>query len=156
MHQLKHSKKLLFSGLFLAMSLVSTSAQAHHSFAALYDANKPVRIKGKLTRIDWTNPHTYFHIDVVDSHGVVNNWTIEGAGPGALSRRGFKEGAVKIGDTLIVDGYLTKKPKTRLVDGRVVTLPDGRVINSGTPGDGGPGDKGKAAEPDAPLQEKKP
>ena len=93
---------------------------------------------GKLTKTAWTNPHSYFYIDVTDAKGVVNNWTIEGAGPGALSRRGFKQGDIKLGDTLVVQGYLAKSG-ARIVDGRLVTLPDGRVINGGTPGDGGPG-----------------
>lgn len=140
-------KKILLRSSLLAMALLTASAQAHHSFAALYDANKPVRLTGKLTKIEWTNPHSYFHLDVVNSKGEVSNWAVEGAGPGALSRRGFKEGDLKIGDTLVVDGYLTKKAGVRLVDGRLVTLPDGRVINGGTPGDGGPGDKGKGQEP---------
>lgn len=140
-------KTLLRIGL-LALVLVATNVQAHHSFAALYDANKPVRLTGKLTKVEWTNPHSYFHLDVVNSKGETSNWAVEGAGPGALSRRGFKQGDLKIGDTLIVDGYLTKKAGVRLVDGRLVTLPDGRVINGGTPGDGGPGDKGKGQEPE--------
>ncbi len=148
-------KKHLLRAALVGIALLSAPAFAHHSFAALYDANKPVRLKGKLTKIDWTNPHTYFHIDVVSSDGSVHNWAVEGAGPGALSRRGFKSGDVKIGDILVVDGYLTKKPGTYLVDGRLVTLPDGRIINGGTPGDGGPGDKGKGVEPDAPAQAKK-
>jgi hypothetical protein len=147
-------KKALSSVVLLGLLLSSVPALAHHSFAALYDANKPVRLKGKLTKIDWTNPHTYFHIDVVSRDGSVHNWSVEGAGPGALSRRGFQNGDVKIGDTLIVDGYLTKKPGTYLVDGRLVTLPDGRVINGGTPGDGGPGDKGKGAEAESQKQGK--
>jgi hypothetical protein len=118
---------------------VASTASAHHSFAALYDANKPIRLEGTLTKIEWTNPHSYFHIGVKSSDGQVRDWAIEGAGPGALSRRGFKRGDIKVGDTLIVQGYLAKSG-ARLVDGRLVTLPDGRVINGGTPGDGGPGD----------------
>ncbi|MYM37963.1 DUF6152 family protein [Duganella qianjiadongensis] len=125
--------------LFSALS-IGPIASAHHSFAALFDASKPIRLKGTLTKVDWTNPHSYFYLDVVDSKGVTYNWAVEGAGPGALSRRGFKKGDVKIGDTLVVDGYLVKKPGVRLIDGRIVTLPDGRVINGGTEGDGGPGD----------------
>jgi|LNAP01.1.fsa_nt_gb hypothetical protein len=139
------------AGLLATALMMAANVQAHHSFAALFDASKPVRIKGKLTRIEWTNPHSYFHLDVVNSRGEVSNWAVEGAGPGALSRRGFRQGDIKIGDTLIVDGYLTKKAGVRLVDGRVVTLPDGRLINGGTPGDGGPGDKGKGQEPAAPA-----
>jgi hypothetical protein len=127
----------------LASSLFPAAAWGHHSFAAMFDANKPIRLRGTLTKIEWTNPHSYFHIDVTDSRGNVNSWAVEGAGPGALSRRGFKKGDIKIGDTLVVDGYLAKTG-ARIVDGRLVTLPDGRVINGGTPGDGGPGDPTRA------------
>jgi len=127
---------LLIAGLVIA---VASTAAAHHSFAALFDANKPIRLVGTLTKVEWTNPHSYFHIDVKGSDGQVRSWAIEGAGPGALSRRGFKQGDVKFGETLIVQGYLAKSG-ARLVDGRLVTLPDGRVINGGTPGDGGPVD----------------
>ena len=127
-------------GWLLVGSLLAAppSVVAHHSFAAMYDANKPIRIVGKLTRIDWTNPHSYFFVDVTDAKGRVNNWTIEGAGPGALSRRGFNRGDIKLGDTLIVQGYLARSG-ARIVDGRLVTLPNGRVINGGSPDDGGPG-----------------
>jgi len=116
----------------------SSTALAHHSFAAMYDASKPIRLVGKLTKIEWTNPHSFFYIDVTDARGRVNRWTVEGAGPGALSRRGFNRGDIDLGDTLIVQGYLAKSG-ARIVDGRLVTLPDGRIINGGTAGDGGPG-----------------
>ena len=116
----------------------SSTTLAHHSFAAMYDASKPIRLVGKLTKIEWTNPHSFFYIDVTDARGRVNRWTVEGAGPGALSRRGFNRGDIDLGDTLIVQGYLAKSG-ARIVDGRLVTLPDGRIINGGTAGDGGPG-----------------
>lgn len=112
-------------------------AEAHHSFSAMYDINKPVRLQGKLTKLEWTNPHSYFYLDVVNSRGETATWTCEGAGPGALSRRGFQKGDVKIGDTLVVDGYLAKNG-AKIIDARRVTLPDGRIVNGGTPGDGGP------------------
>ena len=120
-----------------ALGLASSAAVAHHSFSAMYDANKPVRLVGKLTKIEWTNPHSYFYVDVVGRNGKVTNWACEGAGPGALSRRGFKKGAIKVGDTLIVDGYLAKSG-AKIVDARRVILPNGTVVNGGTPGDGGP------------------
>ena len=81
---------------------------AHHSFAAEFDASKAIRLTGALTKIEWTNPHSYFYLDVKDENGVVVNWACEGAAPGALSRRGFKNADIKLGDTLVVDGYRAK------------------------------------------------
>jgi hypothetical protein len=121
--------------------LIGVPAIAHHSFAAEFDATKAIRLTGTLTKIEWTNPHSYFYIDVKDENGAVVNWGCEGAAPGALSRRGFKRGDIKLGDTLIVDGYRAKDG-SHLIDARRVTLPDGRNIYGGTPGDGGPGDTG--------------
>jgi hypothetical protein len=123
--------------LFALAATLPGAALAHHSFSAMYDAAKPVRLVGKLTKIEWTNPHSYFYVDVTGRNGKVTSWACEGAGPGALSRRGFKKGDIKIGDTLVVDGFLAKSG-ARIVDARRVTLPSGRVVNGGTPGDGGP------------------
>jgi hypothetical protein len=130
--------KMVFAVGILALA-IGAPAVAHHSFAAEFDASKAVRLTGALTKIEWTNPHSYFYLDVKDEKGVVANWACEGAAPGALSRRGFKKGDIKLGDTLVVDGYRAKDG-SRLIDARRVTLPDGRNIYGGTPGDGGPGD----------------
>jgi hypothetical protein len=132
--------KIFAAGAVLALA-AAVPMLAHHSFAAEFDASKAVRLTGTLTKIEWTNPHSYFYIDVKDEKGQTANWGCEGAGPGALSRRGFKRGDIKIGDTLVVDGYRAKDG-SRLIDARRVTLPDGRNIYGGTPGDGGPGDAG--------------
>ena len=129
-----------------ALSLATSVASAHHSFAAMYDANKPVRLVGKLTKVEWTNPHSYFHLEVTAKDGTVSTWSCEGAGPGALSRRGFNKSDIKIGDTLIVDGYLAKAGG-KIIDARRVTLPDGKIVSGGTPGDGGPGDTARTPAP---------
>lgn len=122
----------------IAIALASTlPALAHHSFSAMYDAQKPVRLTGVLAKVEWTNPHSYFHIEVTNRDGTVTVWAAEGAGPGALSRRGFNRGDIKVGDRIIVDGYLARSG-AKIIDARRVTLPDGRVVSGGTPGDGGP------------------
>ena len=113
------------------------SLLAHHSFAAQYDATKAIRLTGTLVRVEWTNPHTYFYLDVKEDNGQVVQWGCEGGAPGALSRRGFKRGDVKIGDTIIIDGYRSKDG-SRLIDARRITLADGRVVSGASAGDGGP------------------
>jgi hypothetical protein len=117
-------------------------AGAHHSFAAEFDGSKAIRLVGALTKVDWSNPHTYFYLDVKDDKGKTTNWACEGGGPGALSRRGLNKGDLKLGDTIVVDGYRAKDG-SNLIDARRVTLPDGRSIYGGSPGDGGPGDTGQ-------------
>jgi hypothetical protein len=111
---------------------------AHHSFAAEFDASKSIRLSGTLTKVEWANPHTYFYIDVKEDNGSVLKWSCEAGSPGALSRRGFKKGDLKLGDSIIVDGYRAKDG-SRLMDARRVTLPDGRVVSGASADDGGPG-----------------
>lgn len=110
---------------------------AHHSFAAEFDATKAIRVTGTLAKVEWTNPHTYFYVDVKDDSGTVVRWACESGAPGALSRRGFKRSLLKLGDTLIVDGYRAKNG-ANLMDARRVTLPDGQVLSGASAGDGGP------------------
>ena len=131
------------TSLALGVALIGLAAvlplAAHHSFAAEFDGTKAVRLQGTLTKMEWTNPHSYFYIDVKDDKGKVVSWGCEAASPGALSRRGFKRGDIKLGDTLIVDGYLAKDG-SHLIDARRVTLPGGRIVSGGSAGDGGPGE----------------
>jgi hypothetical protein len=138
---------LLHPRLFLAagcLALLNAGpAQAHHSFSAEFDGTKPVRLAGTITRIEWTNPHSYFYLAVRDSKGGVNSWACESGNPGALSRRGWKKGDIKLGDALIVDGFLAKDG-SRLIDARRVKLPDGHTVYGGSAGDGGPGDPSAA------------
>lgn len=120
-----------------ALLISGNTALAHHSFAAEFDGNKSVRLVGKITRVEWTNPHSYFYVDVVDDKGQVTNWGCEGASPLALTRRGWKKGDLKIGDVIVVDGYRAKDG-SHLVDARRVTFPDGRSLDGGSAGDNGP------------------
>ena len=100
---------------------------AHHSFAAQYDATKAFRTTGVLTKIEWTNPHSYIYIDVKDENGTIAKWTCEAGSLGELSRQGFKRGTVKFGDTIVVDGYRAKDG-SRLMVALRVSLTNGRIV----------------------------
>ena len=128
--------------LLLAILASAWPAMAHHSFAAEFDADKPIQITGSVTKIEWLNPHARFYVDVKDDQGNLLTWTCEGGAPNALSRRGFRRNSIKIGDTVTIDGY-GAKDGSHLMDARRITLSDGRSFYSGSPGDGGPGDPGK-------------
>jgi hypothetical protein len=119
-----------------ALLALGKPTTAHHSFAAEFDGSKPVRLVGTITRVAWTNPHSYLYVDVVDDKGNVTNWGCEGANPSVLKRRGWKKGDLKLGDTIVVDGYRAKDG-SHLVNVRRVTFPDGRSIDGGASGDNG-------------------
>jgi hypothetical protein len=104
-------------------------AFAHHSFAAEYDQSKPITLEGVVTRIDWENPHVHFYVDVAAPDGTVVNWACETGGPARLARRGWTRDALKPGDKVIVHGF-PAKDASHSVDGRQVTLADGRKIGS--------------------------
>jgi hypothetical protein len=131
--------KLTLACLAAALFAAAAPLGAHHSFAAEFDASQAIRITGTLGKIEWTNPHSYFYVDVKGDDGSVVRWGCEAGSPGALSRRGFKRGDLKLGDTVVVDGYRAKDG-SNFMDARRVTLPDGRVVSGASAGDGGPGD----------------
>jgi hypothetical protein len=99
----------------------------HHSFAAEYDSNQPVKVTGVVTRVDWTNPHIWFFVDVKDDHGKVTNWGFSGGPPGVLQRRGISKNALKAGDTVVVEGFRARDGSNNASGGRV-TFPDGRSV----------------------------
>ena len=124
----------------LALLLAALPLAAHHSFGAEYDAEKPVTLKGVLTKIEWTNPHSHFYIDVKDAQGNVANWKFEGYPPTVLSRNGWKRGVtIKPGDTITVYGWRARDG-TNWAHSREITLADGKKMFFGPPagtGDGG-------------------
>ena len=99
--------RILFAA--LTLGLASLPLWAHHSFAAEYDSNKPVKLTGAVTKIDWSNPHVYFFVDVEDqASGRVTNWAFEMAAPAALKNSGWTRTTMKIGDVIVVEGTRAK------------------------------------------------
>jgi hypothetical protein len=112
----------------------------HHSFAAEFDAKRPVKLRGTITRMEWINPHAWIHIDVKGPDGKVVNWMIEAGTPNTLFRRGFTKDSLEPGTEILVDGYLSKDGSNR-ANGRDVTFPDGRQLFLGSSGTGAPYDE---------------
>jgi hypothetical protein len=110
---------------------------AHHAFSAEFDARKPLKLEGTVTRIEWINPHTWFHIDVKKPDGTVEKWMIEAGNPHNLFRRGFSKDIVTPGMVIIVDGYQAKDGSRR-ANGRDLTLPGGKTLFMGSSGTGAP------------------
>ena len=106
---------------------------AHHSFAAEYDANKPVTLKGTVTKVEWMNPHARFYVDVKDEKGAVTNWNLELASPNVLTRNGWKRNSLTIGDEVTIEGSAAKDG-SKMANARVVKLADGRQVFAGSSG----------------------
>jgi hypothetical protein len=110
---------------------------AHHSFAAEYDANKTVSLKGVVAKLEWTNPHIWVYIDVKSEDGQVVRWQCEGGAPNSLSRQGWTRKSLKPGDEVQIQGFLAKDG-THTANARSVTFADGKKVFAGSADDGGP------------------
>ena len=123
----------------VALALGAGTVAAHHAFSAEFDANRPVRFQGTVTKVEWINPHAWIHMDVQLDDGSTERWMIEGGNPHNLFRRGFNKDVIQIGMEIVVDGY-GSKDGTRRANGRDLTLPDGRTLFMGSSGTGAPRD----------------
>ena len=120
--------------------MLAATAQlfAHHSFAAEFDANKRVTLKGTVTKVDWRNPHIYVYLNVKDDTGKVTEWACEGGPPNVLLREGWTRNSVKEGDEVTIDGAVAKDGSKRC-NSRSVNLADGRKVFAGSSEDGAGG-----------------
>ena len=119
--------KLSIAAVGLGMLLASVPAIAHHSFAAEFDAAKPIKLTGSVTKVEWMNPHTYFYIDVKDEKGTTTNWGLEMGSPNGLMRQGWTRNSMKIGDEVTVEGSAAKDG-SNIGNARSVTLKDGQRL----------------------------
>jgi hypothetical protein len=126
----------------IAMGAIGAPALAHHAFQAEFDGNQPIMLQGKVTKVEWINPHTWVHMDVV-TNGAAQEWMVEAGTPNTLLREGLTRDSLKPGTEIIVRGYRAKDARCRpacKANGRDVTFTDGRKVFMGSSGTGAPKD----------------
>jgi hypothetical protein len=121
----------------VVLLLFGKTLTAHHSFTAEYDSTKLRKFTGTVTKVEWTNPHARFYLDVKDERGAVTNWNFELGTPILLRKLGWKPDSLKIGDQINTEGYLAKDG-AKMANARIVTLADGRKVFAGSSADGTP------------------
>jgi hypothetical protein len=127
-------------GVMAGLWLGAVPALAHHSFAAEFDANKPVKLQGTVTKMEWINPHAWIYMDVKNRDGSVTSWMIEAGAPNALLRRGWKKSSLLPGTEILVEGYQAKDGASR-ANGRDITFKDGSKLFVGSSGTGAPDER---------------
>lgn len=134
--------KRIARNVVLALGLVLLTGggtRAHHAFTAEFDATKPVKIEGTIVQVEWTNPHTWFHVDSIGPDGKVQHWMFEGGGPYALIKRGFTKDYLQPGTKVVVEGFLSKGVPFR-ANARSIKYPNGQTLFVGSSGTGAPAD----------------
>lgn len=132
--------RAIVAGLGLLGALTATPAVAHHAFNAEFDAKRPVKFKGTVTRMVWVNPHAWIYVDVKKPDGTVEEWMVEAGTPNTLFRRGLTKQSLPVGTEITIDGYQSKDGSLR-ANGRDLTLPNGQTLFLGASGTGAPYDE---------------
>ena len=144
-----NTKFLFGAGLLGVVAVVCASAgsvNAHHAFAAEFDPNRPVILRGPVVRIEWVNPHAWIHVEVTNDDGTKEVWMVEAGTPNTLLRRGLTRDTIEPGVIVVVDGYQSKDRSAR-ANGRDVTFADGSKFFVGSSGTGAPRDGRDSTEP---------
>src|SRR2546428_1140943 len=144
--------KLTLVAVLGAGLMAAAQVLAHHAFGGEFDPNKPVLLKGPVTKVEWVNPHAWIHIEVNDPDGTKKEWMVEGGTPNTLLRRGITRESLKVGTVLVIDGYQARDHSLLRANGRNVTYPDGRKLFLGSSGTGAPTDGSDPTEPPKPSQ----
>ena len=131
------NSRILFLGAAVLMSLAALPSVAHHAFSAEFDANRPVELRGTVTKMEWINPHSWIHIDVVNDAGETEQWMVEGGAPNAILRRGFTADSLKAGTVIVVEGFQARDGSNR-ANGRDITFEDGTQLFIGVGSRGAP------------------
>ena len=137
--------KTMFAVAVSGLVLAAMPAFAHHSFAAEYDASKPITLKGTVAKVEFLNPHVWIYIDAKNEAGAVTRWQCEGGAPNSLKRQGWTQSSLKPGDSVTIEGFKAKDA-TNTCNSRSIQLPDGRKVFAGSAEDGGPNAKGAKPE----------
>jgi hypothetical protein len=132
--------KILLATAALA-AMACSPAKAHHAFAAEFDENAPVLLRGKVVKIEWINPHAWIHVMVEAPDKAPQVWMVEGGTPNVLVRRGLRRECLPVGTRLVVDGYRAKDHTLKRANGRDVTFADGKRLFLGSSGTGAPSEK---------------
>ena len=146
----------LARGLFVAALAVATAAglkaSAHHAFGAEFDPNRPIIVRGPVVKIEWTNPHAWFHVEHTNEDGTKTVWMMEAGTPNTLLRRGIHRNSVPIGTEVVIDGYQSKD-LSNSGNGRNMTFANGETLFMGSSGTGAPRDGADPTEPPRPTKD---
>ncbi len=139
MNPVRTTRFVVVAGVCLLPVLCAAPLAAHHAFASEFDASKPIRFQGTVTKMEWINPHAWIHVSVKKPDGTVEEWMIEAGTPNTLFRRGLTKNSLLPGTEVVVDGYQAKDGALR-ANGRDLTLPNGKTLLIGSAGTGAPDD----------------